>query len=127
MRNPADWSPVAPFFYAAVVQGHGRCEPRRARLAAVALLGGLMVLLVYLLGRRLGGPVVGLLAALLAAIYPAFIDNSEQILSEPIAAFTLSAAALGFLWAARSRASVVGVARCRARCSARPRWRGPST
>ena len=53
-----------------------------------------MVLLVYLLGR-LGGPVVGLLAALLAAIYPAFIDNSEQILSEPIAAFTLSAAALG--------------------------------
>ena len=54
-----------------------------------------MVLLVYLLGRRLGGPAVGLLAALLAAIYPAFIDNSEQFLSEPIAAFTLSAAVLG--------------------------------
>ena len=58
-----------------------------------------MVLLVYLLGRRLGGPGVGLLAALLAAIYPTFIDNSEQILSEPIAAFTLTAAMLGFLWA----------------------------
>ena len=58
-----------------------------------------MVLLVYLLGRRLGGPAVGLLAALLAAIYPTFIDNSEQILSEPIAAFTLTAAVLGFLWA----------------------------
>jgi Dolichyl-phosphate-mannose-protein mannosyltransferase len=70
-----------------------------AGLAAVALLGGVLVLLVYLLGRRLGGPLVGLLAALLAAIYPAFIDNSEQILSEPIAAFTLAAAALGFLWA----------------------------
>ena len=70
-----------------------------------------MVLLVYLLGRRLGGPAVGLLAALLAAIYPAFIDNSEQILSEPIAAFTLSAAVLGFLWARRSRALGLGVAR----------------
>jgi 4-amino-4-deoxy-L-arabinose transferase-like glycosyltransferase len=65
----------------------------------VALLGGLMVLLVYLLGRRLGGPAVGILAALLAAIYPTFIDNSEQILSEPLAAFTLTTAVLGFLWA----------------------------
>ena len=42
---------------------------------------------------------VGILAALLAAIYPTFIDNSEQILSEPLAAFSLTAAALGFLWA----------------------------
>ena len=95
-------------------------------LAAVALLGGIMVLLVYLLGRRLGGPVVGLLAALLAAIYPAFIDNSEQILSEPIAAFTLSAAR----WASCGRAipgARSGRGSCRARCSARPRWRGPST
>ena len=42
---------------------------------------------------------MGLLAALLAAIYPAFIDNNEQFLSEPIAAFTLTGAVLGFLWA----------------------------
>ena len=31
---------------------------------------------------------------------PTFIDNNEQLLSEPIAAFTLTAAVLGFLWAA---------------------------
>ena len=98
MRNPADWSPVAPFFHAGVYFLIGDVDPE-AGLAAVALLGALMVLIVYLLGRRLGGPVVGVPAALLAAIYPAFIDNNEQILSEPIAAFTLSAAVLGFLWA----------------------------
>ena len=49
---------------------------------------------------------MGLLAALLAAIYPAFIDNSEQILSEPIAAFTLSAAVLGLPVGGRPRALV---------------------
>jgi hypothetical protein len=98
MRHPADWSPLAPFFYAGVYRLTGGVNEKTGR-AAVALLGGLMVLLVYLLGRRLGGPVVGILAALLAAIYPTFIDNNEQILSEPLAAFTLTAAVLGFLWA----------------------------
>jgi hypothetical protein len=98
MRNPTDWSPAAPFFHAGVYFVTGGVH-RDLGLAAVALLGAAMVLLVYLLGRRLGGPAVGLLAALLAAVYPAFLDNSEQILSEPIAAFTLTAAVLGFLWA----------------------------
>lgn len=98
MRNPTDWSPVAPFFHAGVYVVTGGVNPE-AGLVAVALLGAAMVLLVYLLGRRLGGPAVGLLGALLAAVYPAFVDNSEQILSEPIAAFTLTAAVLGFLWA----------------------------
>ena len=55
MRNPADWSPLAPFFHAGVYFVTGGVNPE-VGLAAVALLGGIMVLLVYLLGRRLGGP-----------------------------------------------------------------------
>jgi hypothetical protein len=98
MNHPADWSPVAPFLYAAVYRINGGVNEELGR-ATVAVLGALMVLFVYLLGRRFGGPGVGLLAAFLAAIYPTFIDNSEQILSEPIAAFSLTAAMLGFLWA----------------------------
>jgi 4-amino-4-deoxy-L-arabinose transferase-like glycosyltransferase len=76
----------------------GGVHPDAAR-SAVAILGALMVLLVYLIGRRLGGPVVGVVGAALAAIYPTFIDNTEQFVSEPIAAFTLAACVLGFLWA----------------------------
>jgi hypothetical protein len=98
MKHPADWSPVAPFLYAAVYRVNGGVNEELGR-AVVAVLGALTVLFVYLLGRRLGGAGVGLLAALLTAIYPTFIDNSEQILSEPIAAFTLAAAMLAFLWA----------------------------
>jgi hypothetical protein len=98
MRHPADWSPLAPFFYATVYRITGGVHLETGRIA-VALLGALMVLFVYLLGRRLGGPAVGILAAFLAAIYPTFIDNSKQILSEPLAAFTLTAAVLSFIWA----------------------------
>ena len=99
MRNPTDWSPGAPIFYAGIYHLTGGVHEDLAR-AAVALLGALMVLFVYLLGRRLAGPGVGVGAALLAAIYPTFIDNAEQFVSEPIAAFTLSGAVLGILWAA---------------------------
>jgi 4-amino-4-deoxy-L-arabinose transferase-like glycosyltransferase len=102
MRNPTDWSPGAPIFYAGVYYLTGGVNEDVAR-AVVAVLGALMVLIVYLLGRRLAGPVVGVGAALLAAIYPAFIDNSEQFVSEPIAAFTLAAAVLGIFWAADPR------------------------
>jgi 4-amino-4-deoxy-L-arabinose transferase-like glycosyltransferase len=99
MRNPTDWSPGAPIFYAGIYYLTGGVHEELAR-AVVAFLGGLMVLFVYLLGRRLAGPAVGIGAALLAAIYPAFIDNAEQFLSEPLAAFTLSAAVLATFWAA---------------------------
>jgi 4-amino-4-deoxy-L-arabinose transferase-like glycosyltransferase len=98
MDHPTDWSPGAPLLYAGVYHLTGGVHPDAAR-GAVALLGALMVLLVYLIGRRLGGPVVGLVAAGLAAIYPTFIDNNEQFVSEPIAAFTLAASVVGFLWA----------------------------
>ncbi len=99
MRNPTDWSPGAPILYAGVYHLTGGVHPEAAR-AAVAILGALMVLFVYLLGRRLAGPGVGVGAALLAAIYPTFLDNSEQFVSEPIAAFTLSGAVLAGFWAA---------------------------
>jgi hypothetical protein len=98
MRSPSDWSPGAPLLYAGVYYLTGGVDPERGRIA-VALLGAAMVLLTYLLGRRLGGPVVGVIAAFLAATYPTFLDNNGQLLGEPIAAFTLVAAVLSFLWA----------------------------
>src|SRR4051794_41003086 len=105
MDHPTDWSPGAPLLYAGVYYLTGGVHPDAAR-GAVALLGALMVLLVYLIGRRLGGPVVGLFGAALAAVYPTFIDNTEQFVSEPISAFTLAACVGGFLWASDRARSV---------------------
>jgi 4-amino-4-deoxy-L-arabinose transferase-like glycosyltransferase len=50
----------------------------------MAVLGALLVLLIGLLGRRVGGNRVGLLAALLAAIYPNLWVNDGLIMSETI-------------------------------------------
>jgi 4-amino-4-deoxy-L-arabinose transferase-like glycosyltransferase len=96
--SPNDWSPGAPLLYGAVYYLTGGVHVKAA-LLLVALLGTGTILLTYLLGRRLAGPVAGLIGALLAATYPAFIDNTGRLLAEPVALFWLPAAMLAFLWA----------------------------
>ena len=96
--NPNDWSPGAPLLYGAVYYLTGGVHVKAA-LLLVALLGTATILLTYLLARRLAGPVAGVAAALLAATYPAFIENNGRLLAEPVALFWLPAAMLAFLWA----------------------------
>jgi hypothetical protein len=99
---PYDWSPGAPLFYAGVYYLTGGVHVGLARLA-VALVGLVTIVLAYLLGRRLNGPATGLVAALLAATYPAFVFNTGRLLSEPLAQALVPGAALAFLWAAERR------------------------
>lgn len=56
-----------------------------SHLVAGALLGTLGVLLIGLAGRRVGGPVVGVIAALFAALYPGLWGWDTMGLSEPAA------------------------------------------
>jgi 4-amino-4-deoxy-L-arabinose transferase-like glycosyltransferase len=96
--SPYDWSPGAPLFYAAVYYATGGVHPGAVRLV-VALLGAVTIVLVYLIGRRLGGPVAGLVAAGLLAIYPVTIFFTGKLMSEPLATLTLAGAVLSFFWA----------------------------
>jgi len=100
--SPTDWSPGAPLLFGAVYQVVQTPKPGVAR-AFVALLGTAMVLCVFLIGLRLAGAAAGLIAALLIATYPTYIENNAQLLSEPLAAFLLSAGVLALLWAADRR------------------------
>jgi hypothetical protein len=100
--STSDWSPGAPLLFGAVYWLTGGVNPEAARLV-VALLGAAMVLLTFLIGLRLSGRAAGLIAALLVATYPTYIENNGQLLSEPLAAFLLTAAMLGILWAAERR------------------------
>jgi 4-amino-4-deoxy-L-arabinose transferase-like glycosyltransferase len=95
---PYDWSPGAPLFYAGLYYLTGGVHPALARLA-IALAGLVTIVICYLLGRRLNGPATGLVAAALAAGYPAFIFNTGRLLSEPLAEVTVPGAVLAFLWA----------------------------
>jgi 4-amino-4-deoxy-L-arabinose transferase-like glycosyltransferase len=97
-RDSSDWSPGAPLLYAAAFYATGGAREGTARIVE-ALLGVAAILVVYLLGRRLGGRTAGLIAAFGVAVYPPFIHSTGELMSEPPAILTLPAAILAFLWA----------------------------
>jgi len=101
-RDSSDWSPGAPFLYAAAYYATGGAREGTARIVE-ALLGVATILVVFALGWRLGGRElgrwVGLFAAFAVAVYPPFIHTTGELMSEPAAMLTLPAAVLAFLWA----------------------------
>jgi 4-amino-4-deoxy-L-arabinose transferase-like glycosyltransferase len=105
-RDSSDWSPGAPFLYAAAFYATGGAREGTARIVE-ALLGVATILVVFALGRRLGGRLhgrrVGLFAAFAVAVYPPFIHTTGELMSEPPAMLTLPAAILAFLWASERR------------------------
>ena len=96
--NPYDFAPGAPLFAAAVYNLIGAESPVVARIG-IAVAGTIGVLLVYLVARRLGGPRAGVVAAALAAVYPATLYYSGLLSGEPLAMVTVPGAVLAFLWA----------------------------
>jgi len=105
-EDSSDWSPGAPFLYAASFYATGGAREGTARIVE-ALLGVATILVVFALGWRLGGRDhgrwVGLFAAFAIAIYPPFIHTTGELMSEPPAMLTLPAAILAFLWASDRR------------------------
>jgi 4-amino-4-deoxy-L-arabinose transferase-like glycosyltransferase len=111
-HDPSDWSPGAPLLYAASFYATGGAREGTARIVE-ALLGVAAILVVFLLGERLGttlagpdrrsgrqsGSSVGLVAAFAVAVYPPFIHSTGELMSEPPALLALPAAVLAFLWA----------------------------
>jgi 4-amino-4-deoxy-L-arabinose transferase-like glycosyltransferase len=81
---------------------------------AMVLLGTLLVALIGLLGRRIGGDTVGLVAAGIAAVSPNIWVNDGLVMSETLTALTVVAAMYAVLWwrarPGRARAAVLGVA-----------------
>jgi len=101
-HDSSDWSPGAPFLYAASFYATGGAREGTARIVE-GLLGVATILVVFALGWRLGGRELGrwagLFAAFAVAVYPPFIHSTGELMSEPPAMLTLPAAILAFLWA----------------------------
>jgi 4-amino-4-deoxy-L-arabinose transferase-like glycosyltransferase len=112
-----DYSPGLPLFVAGIYKLTGGVHERLARVV-LALIGALAPLFAYLLARRLTQPVVlsspegdkgqqvgagavvaGMIAALVVAIYPATIEYTGMLMTEPLAATLLAGALLAILWA----------------------------
>ncbi|HEU5104751.1 MAG TPA: hypothetical protein VFU11_02800 [Solirubrobacterales bacterium] len=109
-RDASDWSPGAPFLYAAAFYATGGAREGTARIVE-ALLGVATILVVFALGWRLGGRElgrwVGLFAAFAVAVYPPFIHTTGELMSEPPAMLTLPAAILAFVWVSDREANAV--------------------
>jgi 4-amino-4-deoxy-L-arabinose transferase-like glycosyltransferase len=121
----SDYSPGLPLFVAGIYKVTGGVHERLARVV-LALIGTLAILFTYLLARRLAaaslfrnrpsvlcnpegdkgqrvdrrGVAAGLIAALVVAIYPATVEYTGMLMTEPAAATLLAGAILGMLWAA---------------------------
>jgi hypothetical protein len=109
-EDSSDWSPGAPFLYAASFYATGGAREGTARIVE-ALLGVATILIVFALGWRLGGRAhgrfAGLFAAFAVAVYPPFLHTTGELMSEPPAMLTLPAAILAFLWACDREADAV--------------------
>lgn len=97
--QPANnYSPGLPLLAGGIYKLTGGVHERFVRLV-LALIGSLSVLFAYLIGRRLSGPVAGLVGAAMVAVYPALLEYQGMLMSEPLAATLLSGAVLAMLWA----------------------------
>jgi hypothetical protein len=118
----SNYSPGLPLFLAGAYKLSGGIHERLARVI-LALLGTLMVLFTYLLGRRLSGPAAGLAGAAAIAVYPALLEYQGMLMGEPLAATLLSGAVLAVLWADGPRQTTLARGSCRGH--PRERWLGP--
>ncbi len=83
------YSPGLPLFVAGVYALTGGIHLKLA-LVLLALIGTVAIPMSFLLGRRFGGPLAGLLGAGALALYPALLEFQGLLLTEPLAAALLS-------------------------------------
>jgi hypothetical protein len=93
LQDSSNYSPGLPIFVAGLYKLSGGVHPEFARIV-LAIIGTIGVFLAYLLGRRLGGPIAGLIAALVMATYPALLEFQSMIMTEPLATTLLAGALL---------------------------------
>ena len=96
MGNSVYWAPGTPFAFAAteLVAPAGDLYHLPGAPALQLALGLALLASAWALGRRLAGPVAGLVAAALLAAYPPLVYVTGTQLSEPLAALLLTAAVL---------------------------------
>jgi 4-amino-4-deoxy-L-arabinose transferase-like glycosyltransferase len=98
VQPAGSYAPGLPLFVAGLYELSGGAHLTFA-LVVLALLGAGAIPLTFLLGRRMAGPIAGLIGATVLAVYPALLDYQGLLLTEPAAAFLLSAALVAFLYA----------------------------
>ena len=109
LRQPHFAAPGAPAVFALGYRltptRHGRPSDIPAAYWFLAVAGTALIVVVYRLGSVLAGPVPGVIAAGLVALYPPLVRTTGELLSEPLGGLLVTAGVLALV-AARRRARV---------------------
>lgn len=104
LQSASNYQPGLPLLVTGIYELRGEPDQRAARIV-LALLSSLAVLFAFFLGRRLAGPGAGLFGAVPVAVYPALLEYSGMLMTEPLATALLGGMTLLFL-RARERATL---------------------
>jgi 4-amino-4-deoxy-L-arabinose transferase-like glycosyltransferase len=96
LQSASNYQPGLPLLVTGIYELRGAADPEAARIV-LALLSALAVPFAFLLGRRLAGPGAGLIAALPVAVYPALLEYSGMLMTEPIGSALMAGMVLLFL------------------------------
>jgi hypothetical protein len=100
-RHPFIAAPGAPFAFAAArtltPSRRGAPTDIPAAYWLLAVVGTLLIVATFALGRRLGGDGAGLAAAAVVAVYPPLVRTTGELLSEPFGALPLTLAVLALV------------------------------
>ena len=101
LRQPLHWPPGAPALFSAAA----RVDPGDAGLRLAywlqALVGTALIAVCFAIAALAAGPVAGLVAAALVAVYPPLVTVTGALLSEPLGALLLASGVLALTWALR--------------------------
>lgn len=98
LQSASNYQPGLPLLVTAIYELRGEPDQEAARIV-LALLSSLAVLFAFFLGRRLAGPGAGVMAAGAVAVYPALLEYSGMLMTEPLGTALLGGMALLFLHA----------------------------
>jgi hypothetical protein len=104
-RGPGVFVPICPAGYSLLLAGAHLAGGRPAMFWVTPLMGGLLVVFAFAIGRQLAGPAAGLLAALLTAASPIVLYQVVQPMNDVPAAALWAAAIAAAL---RERGGRVG-------------------
>lgn len=96
LQSASNYQPGLPLLVAGIYEVGGGVNEEAARIV-LALLSSLAVPFAFFLGRRLAGAGAAVPAALVVAIYPALLEYSGMLMTEPLGSAVIAATVLSFL------------------------------
>jgi len=96
LQSASNYQPGLPLFVTGVYELRGAADEETARIV-LALLSALAIPFAFLLGRRLAGPNAGLIAAVPVAVYPALLEYTGMLMTEPAGTALLAGMVLLYL------------------------------